>query len=170
MLRVPFLAECIDAGAGDGLLAAGARRSHFLVVVSLAVGHAFVFEEGTGESASAELAVEVLRVPLSAEGIDAIAEDGKVARAATRCENLVEAFVAVGSSVALEEVASEGRCALSAHEAVHVPLLVKGGDAAVCDSLVAVRAFGTELDLVAALAVSLTGQLEEGTRAERVVT
>lgn len=79
-----------------------------MVVVSLAVRKSLVFEEGASEGAFAELAVEVLRMPLCAESVDAIAKNRLVARSAARCEDLMEAAVAVRTSVALEEVSREG--------------------------------------------------------------
>ena len=79
-----------------------------MVVVSLAVGKSLVFEEGTSEGAFAELAVEVLRMPLCAESVDAIAKNRLVARSAARREDLMEAAIAVGAPVALEEISSEG--------------------------------------------------------------
>lgn len=170
MFRVPFLAQGIDTSARDGLLAAGARRTHLLIIVSFAVGHAFVFEKGASKGASAELAVEVFWVPLSTEGVDTIAENGLIARTASWGKNLMEALIAVGSSVTFEKVAFERRGALGAHETVNVPFFVERRHATIRDGLVAVCAFRAELNLITTLAVRLTGQLEEGARTQGVVT
>ena len=58
---------------------------------------------------------------------------------------------------------------MRADEAVYVPLFVESSHAAIGDDLVAVSALGTELKLVAALAVRLAGEFEEVSSTERVV-
>lgn len=166
---MPLFAQGVDTSARDGLLAAGARGSHLLIIMRFTVWHAFVFEKCAGEGTSAELAVEVFWVPLRTEGVDAIAEYGLIARTASWGKYLMEAFIAVGSSVTFEKVALERRGALGAHEAVDVPFFVEGRHATIRDGLVAVSAFRAELNLITTLAVGLTGQFEEGARTQGVV-
>jgi len=74
-------------------------------------------------------AEEVVRMPGPAQGVDALIADGAIAVRALGGEEVVEALLAVGARVLLEEGGgAQGLATLEAAEALWVPGLSKGGD------------------------------------------
>jgi len=171
MLRMPFFIERIDAAARDGFPTPCAERAGLLVVMNFTIWLSAVLVKRTAcEGFLAVLADEMLRVPLLAERVDALAPDGLVAGRAARSKGTVKAIFAIGSRVFLEKCAPFKRPqATRANEMIQMPLLVERGHAPVQNRLVAVRAAHAEQLLVTALAMRQAVLFVEIVRAERVL-
>jgi hypothetical protein len=103
---VPLLVQGVDAPARHRLAAPSAQRPCHLVVVDLTVRLPLVLKKRTPrECLVAVEADKVVRVPLLAEGVDAVSFDGLVARGTAGSEEGEEVGLAVGDTVLLKEPA-----------------------------------------------------------------
>ena len=155
VLGMPLLVQGVDHASRDGFATPSTQGASLLMVVGLAVWLATVLVEGSSaEGLLAVLAYEVLWVPLLSQSVDALALDGLVAARTPSAERVVEAVLAEGTSLLLEEGATrEWTQALAADEVVRVPLTVESRDALASDRLVAVSAARAEELLIASLAI-----------------
>lgn len=160
-----------DATSCDGFAAASTKGAALGMVMSLAVGHPFVVEEGPSiERLAAVPAHETLWVPLGVEGRDVVLHDGGVAARTLGGKHVVVVLAAVGLSVAfVEAFLAESIPALCAEEVLRVPRLVQGCYAFVQDGSVAVSTSRREQIVVVGLAVRPALTLEEVLGAQLLV-
>jgi len=169
LLRVPFLAESSDGPAHNDFATASAHGAALHVVVCLTEGLASVFEESRiHQRLVAKVALEMLWMPLRAQGRNAVSTHWLTAASTFGSEYVVEISLAVGSAIALEKHAVfKGTEALCADEVFRVPFLANGRDTTVSDGLVAVSALGAAHLLVASLAGGSIVVLEKQPRSDR---
>ena len=112
---------------------------------------------------------EAVRVPLPAEGGNAVSHDGLLAASALGGEHVEVVLLAVGLAILLHE-ASAGKvlAALGAEKVVRVPGPAQGVDTLVTDGAVAIGALGGEEIVEALLAVRAGILLEERGGAKRL--
>ncbi len=142
MIRMPFLAESIDAFARDRFAATFAQRSDLKVIVQFAVGFLFEFEEATFvERFLAIVTNEASRVPLLSECADAVCSDSLTARTTSRSEELEVIRFAIGFAVfgeKLRTVVNFG--AFCAGQMLGMPFLAKCHQYSISDDLIALCA------------------------------
>jgi len=138
-IRMPLAVERRYVILHDGAIASAALWRKHIEVILPAVGLAVPLVKAVlAELLAALSAEEVFRVPRLLERCHAFIENRSVAIGATGREEIVVVGLAVGMSLALEEIASsQFLIAVGASEVLGVPRLAEGGDDLADDRLLA---------------------------------
>jgi len=169
VLWMPLLAKGINTASADRLTATSANCTGHLVIMLLTIWLALVFKVGaTSKALVAVEAREVVRMPPLAHSVDELTTDGLTATSALEGEGRVEATLAEGMAVTLEETGGKRLETLRTHKVLWMPLLAQSGHTTISDWLIAVSAMRAVQAPPAILASRLTVALVEWLCAKRL--